>query len=218
MPQHWSSAMATWWPHTWWWPRPVCCTQRCLSSGLGPGLATVVADPRHGPGGSAVHSRETGCSGCVQAQKYLIRSPLALPSPEVQLVQFHEPGIFNYSALLLSENEDTLFVGAREAVFALNAHNISKKQHEVWCGLPVPLLSFSFQHFLLKSIHWALPGVAFPFLAMDHPAQPVSSRPAHQGQGHCYPEAPLLPRVHEPHLRVFPWQPVSSPGLQLTRG
>ena len=171
MPQHWSSAMATWWPHTWWWPRPVCCTQRCLSSGLGPGLATVVADPRHGPGGSAVHSRETGCSGCVQAQKYLIRSPLALPSPEVQLVQFHEPGIFNYSALLLSENEDTLFVGAREAVFALNAHNISKKQHEVWCGLPVPLLSFSFQHFLLKSIHWALPGVAFPFLAMQpHPS------------------------------------------------
>nr|XP_005907031.1 PREDICTED: semaphorin-4D isoform X2 [Bos mutus] len=51
---------------------------------------------------------------------------------EVQLVQFHEPGIFNYSALLLSENEDTLFVGAREAVFALNAHNISKKQHEAY--------------------------------------------------------------------------------------
>lgn len=57
-------------------------------------------------------------------------------------MQFHEPGIFNYSALLLSEDEDTLFVGAREAVFALNAHNISKKQHEVWCGLPVPLLFF----------------------------------------------------------------------------
>ncbi|XP_055283492.1 semaphorin-4D isoform X4 [Moschus berezovskii] len=51
---------------------------------------------------------------------------------EVQLVQFHEPGIFNYSALLLSEDEDTLFVGAREAVFALNAHNISKKQHEAY--------------------------------------------------------------------------------------
>ena len=56
-------------------------------------------------------------------------------------MQFHEPGIFNYSALLLSEDKDTLYVGAREAVFALNAHNISKKQHEVWCGLPAPLLS-----------------------------------------------------------------------------
>ena len=136
-----------------------------------PGLATVAVDPRHGPGGSTMHSRETGCCGCVQAQKYLIRSPLALPSPEVQLVQFHEPGIFNYSALLLSEDEDTLFVGAREAVFALNAHNVSKKQHEVWCGLPVTLLSFSFQPFLLKSIHWALPGVAVPFLATQpHPS------------------------------------------------
>uniref|UniRef100_A0A8C9BAV5 Semaphorin 4D n=1 Tax=Phocoena sinus TaxID=42100 RepID=A0A8C9BAV5_PHOSS len=51
---------------------------------------------------------------------------------EVQLVQFHEPGIFNYSALLLSEDKDTLYVGAREAVFALNAHNISKKQHEAY--------------------------------------------------------------------------------------
>ncbi|XP_059871077.1 semaphorin-4D isoform X2 [Delphinus delphis] len=51
---------------------------------------------------------------------------------EVQLVQFHEPGIFNYSSLLLSEDKDTLYVGAREAVFALNAHNISRKQHEAY--------------------------------------------------------------------------------------
>ncbi|EPY86887.1 semaphorin-4D isoform 1 precursor [Camelus ferus] len=46
---------------------------------------------------------------------------------------FHEPGIFNYSALLLSEDKDTLYVGAREAVFALNAHNISRKLHETEC-------------------------------------------------------------------------------------
>lgn len=49
----------------------------------------------------------------------------------MQLVQFHQPGIFNYSALLLSEDEDTLYVGAREAVFAVNALDISQKQHEV---------------------------------------------------------------------------------------
>ncbi|XP_069889442.1 semaphorin-4D isoform X5 [Dipodomys merriami] len=51
---------------------------------------------------------------------------------EVGLVQFHEPDIFNYSALLLSEDEDTLYVGAREAIFAVNASNISQKQHEVY--------------------------------------------------------------------------------------
>ncbi|XP_014641447.1 PREDICTED: semaphorin-4D isoform X2 [Ceratotherium simum simum] len=51
---------------------------------------------------------------------------------EVQLVYFHQPGIFNYSALLLSEDKDTLYVGAREAVFAVNALNISEKQHEAY--------------------------------------------------------------------------------------
>lgn len=50
---------------------------------------------------------------------------------EVGLVQFHEPGIFNYSALLMSDDKGTLYVGAREAVFAVNALDISEKQHEV---------------------------------------------------------------------------------------
>ncbi|KAM5261133.1 semaphorin-4D isoform 1-T15 [Hipposideros larvatus] len=51
---------------------------------------------------------------------------------EVQLVEFHQPGIFNYSALLLSEDKDTLYVGAREAVFAVNALDVSQKQHEAY--------------------------------------------------------------------------------------
>uniref|UniRef100_A0A8C5XB13 Semaphorin 4D n=2 Tax=Microcebus murinus TaxID=30608 RepID=A0A8C5XB13_MICMU len=51
---------------------------------------------------------------------------------EVHLAQFHEPGIYNYSALLLSEDADTLYVGAREAVFAVSALNVSEKQHEVY--------------------------------------------------------------------------------------
>ncbi|XP_006903378.1 PREDICTED: semaphorin-4D-like [Elephantulus edwardii] len=51
---------------------------------------------------------------------------------EVGLVHFHEPGVSNYSTLLLSEHRDTLYVGAREAVFAVNAHNIAEKQHEVY--------------------------------------------------------------------------------------
>ncbi|EPY77947.1 hypothetical protein CB1_001157002 [Camelus ferus] len=54
--------------------------------------------------------------------------------PEVQLVQFHKLGIFNYSASLLSEDKDTLYMGTWEAMFASNAH-ISKKEHEVCPGL-----------------------------------------------------------------------------------
>lgn len=57
-----------------------------------------------------------------------------------------------------------------EAVFALNAHNISKKQHEVWCGLPVPLLPFSFQHFLLQVHTLGSSWGCSPFLG--HPASP----------------------------------------------
>ncbi|KAM4876409.1 semaphorin-4D-like [Thomomys bottae] len=50
---------------------------------------------------------------------------------EVELVKFHEPGIYNYSVLLLSEDQRTLYVGAREAIFAVSALNISEKEHEV---------------------------------------------------------------------------------------
>uniref|UniRef100_A0A452RNB8 Semaphorin 4D n=1 Tax=Ursus americanus TaxID=9643 RepID=A0A452RNB8_URSAM len=51
---------------------------------------------------------------------------------DVHLEKFHEPDIFNYSVLLLSEDKTTLYVGAREAVFALSARNISEKQHEAY--------------------------------------------------------------------------------------
>ncbi|XP_036275966.1 semaphorin-4D isoform X2 [Pipistrellus kuhlii] len=51
---------------------------------------------------------------------------------EVQLARFHQPGIFNYSALLLSADADTLYVGAREAVFAVDTLNVSQKRHEAY--------------------------------------------------------------------------------------
>ncbi|OXB62588.1 hypothetical protein ASZ78_009373 [Callipepla squamata] len=50
---------------------------------------------------------------------------------EVQLIHFHEPEVSNYSTLLLSEDRDVLYVGAREVIFALNAMNIAEKQHEL---------------------------------------------------------------------------------------
>ncbi|XP_071587528.1 semaphorin-4D isoform X3 [Heliangelus exortis] len=50
---------------------------------------------------------------------------------EVQLIHFHEPEVSNYSTLLLSQDKDFLYVGAREVIFALNAVNIAEKQHEL---------------------------------------------------------------------------------------
>lgn len=52
-------------------------------------------------------------------------------STEVQLIHFNESKVSNYSTLLLSEDKNVLYVGAREVIFALNAVNIAEKQHEV---------------------------------------------------------------------------------------
>ncbi|XP_077200615.1 semaphorin-4D isoform X2 [Paroedura picta] len=50
---------------------------------------------------------------------------------EIHLVYFQEPKTFNYSTLLLSEDKDVLYVGAREVIFALSSLNISEKKQEV---------------------------------------------------------------------------------------
>lgn len=50
---------------------------------------------------------------------------------DVDLLEFSEPGIFNYSTLLLSEERDALYVGAREAIFELSKKNVTVKNHKV---------------------------------------------------------------------------------------
>ncbi|XP_042182431.1 semaphorin-4D isoform X3 [Oncorhynchus tshawytscha] len=55
---------------------------------------------------------------------------------ELKLVEFSEPGIFNYSTLLLSEDKDVLYVGAREAIFELRMTNVSIKNNKVQWKVP----------------------------------------------------------------------------------
>lgn len=50
---------------------------------------------------------------------------------DLDLMEFSEPGIFNYSALLLSEERDALYVGAREAIFELSKKNVSVRNKKV---------------------------------------------------------------------------------------
>nr|XP_015798345.2 semaphorin-4D isoform X2 [Nothobranchius furzeri]XP_054600393.1 semaphorin-4D isoform X2 [Nothobranchius furzeri] len=50
---------------------------------------------------------------------------------DVDLLEFSEPGIFNYSTLLLSEERDALYVGAREAIFELSKRNVTVQNHKV---------------------------------------------------------------------------------------
>lgn len=46
-------------------------------------------------------------------------------------MEFSEPGIFNYSTLLLSEKRDVLYVGAREAIFELSKKNVTVRNNKV---------------------------------------------------------------------------------------
>ncbi|KAM4533049.1 semaphorin-4D isoform 2-T5 [Fundulus diaphanus] len=50
---------------------------------------------------------------------------------DLDLLEFSEPGIFNYSTLLLSEDRGALYVGAREAIFELSKRNVTIRNHKV---------------------------------------------------------------------------------------
>ncbi|XP_022532382.2 semaphorin-4D isoform X2 [Astyanax mexicanus] len=50
---------------------------------------------------------------------------------DVNLLEFWESGVFNYSTLLLNEERGALYVGAREAVFELSKDNVSVKKNQV---------------------------------------------------------------------------------------
>ncbi|MEQ2171572.1 hypothetical protein GOODEAATRI_012175, partial [Goodea atripinnis] len=49
---------------------------------------------------------------------------------DLDLLEFSEPGIFNYSTLLLSEERDALYVGAREAIFELNKRDVTVRNQK----------------------------------------------------------------------------------------
>ena len=49
----------------------------------------------------------------------------------MDLLEFSEPGVFNYSTLLLSETRDALYVGAREAIFELSKRNVTVRNNKV---------------------------------------------------------------------------------------
>ncbi|XP_051794454.1 semaphorin-4D isoform X6 [Acanthochromis polyacanthus] len=59
---------------------------------------------------------------------------------DLDLMEFSEPGVFNYSTLLLSEERDALYVGAREAIFQLSKKNVTVKNNKVlWTVADKPM-------------------------------------------------------------------------------
>uniref|UniRef100_A0A8D3C3T1 Semaphorin 4D n=1 Tax=Scophthalmus maximus TaxID=52904 RepID=A0A8D3C3T1_SCOMX len=60
---------------------------------------------------------------------------------DLDLMEFSEPGISNYSTLLLSEKRDALYVGAREAIFELSKKNVTVRNNKVqWTVAENPML------------------------------------------------------------------------------
>ncbi|XP_078018408.1 semaphorin-4D isoform X5 [Epinephelus lanceolatus] len=60
---------------------------------------------------------------------------------DLDLMEFSEPDIFNYSTLLLSEKRDALYVGAREAIFELSKKNVTVKNNKVqWTVAENPMM------------------------------------------------------------------------------
>lgn len=60
---------------------------------------------------------------------------------DLDLMEFSEPGIFNYSTLLLSEERDALYVGAREAIFELSKKNVTVRNNKVqWTVAETPMM------------------------------------------------------------------------------
>ncbi|CAF97136.1 unnamed protein product [Tetraodon nigroviridis] len=50
---------------------------------------------------------------------------------DLDLMEFSEPDVFNYTTLLLSETGDALYVGAREAIFELSKKNVTIRNNKV---------------------------------------------------------------------------------------
>ncbi|XP_026052618.1 semaphorin-4D-like isoform X1 [Carassius auratus] len=55
---------------------------------------------------------------------------------DVDLLEFWEPDVFNYTTLLLSEERGVLYVGAREVVYELNMSNVSIKSKQLLWKVP----------------------------------------------------------------------------------
>ncbi|XP_067232638.1 semaphorin-4D isoform X3 [Chanodichthys erythropterus] len=55
---------------------------------------------------------------------------------DVNLLEFWEPDVFNYTTLLLSEDRGVLYVGAREVIYQLNITNVSIKSNQLMWKVP----------------------------------------------------------------------------------
>lgn len=75
---------------------------------------------------------------------------------------FREEGVSNYTVMLLQEDTKLLLLGAREALFALDLEDISKKQASVRPPPPCNLTIIQFENLPHTS------SMIYEFMALGH--------------------------------------------------
>lgn len=84
---------------------------------------------------------------CLLTNKHPAASSFLTPTDakERSASRFSADGVFNYTSVLLSREDETLYVGAREALFALNladmGHARLQRNVSVFGGPPAPTLN-----------------------------------------------------------------------------
>lgn len=87
------------------------------------------------------HTSDFGAFIMVAVASVILTSSLLFPyllidANERSAKRFSPDGVFNYTSLLLSKEDNMLYVGARETLFALNITNISRTQLQRNVSIP----------------------------------------------------------------------------------
>ncbi|XP_072006881.1 semaphorin-4D isoform X2 [Engystomops pustulosus] len=68
----------------------------------------------------------------LRAEAFALEPRLTWQESEISLTRFQVQDVYNYSTLLLSDDNNVLYIGAREVIFAVNSQNISEKKQEAY--------------------------------------------------------------------------------------
>lgn len=97
----------------------------CVAAWAEPDLALAAAGGWHGPGAGQRDQKQLQCRVLGLGCQHEADASRSCPTDSAERVvrRFQAPGVSNYTALLLSPDGGTLYLGAREMLLTLNTSN-----------------------------------------------------------------------------------------------